>query len=83
MSVTLFVIKPDAVERRLIGKIIKYIEKYGFKIEDMKMMKPDKELWKEHYEEFFGKKVLFFDPYSIFVHFACARQTKGRKQDSI
>ncbi len=34
---TLLIIKPDAVERNLIGQIIERLEKAGFKIADMKM----------------------------------------------
>jgi nucleoside-diphosphate kinase len=36
---TLLIIKPDAVERNLIGQIIERLEKAGFKIADMKMVK--------------------------------------------
>ncbi len=35
---TLLIIKPDAVERNLIGQIIERLEKAGFKIADMKMI---------------------------------------------
>ena len=35
---TLLIIKPDAVERNLIGQIIERLEKAGFKIADMKMV---------------------------------------------
>lgn len=35
---TLVIIKPDAVERNLIGQIIERLEKAGFKIADMKMI---------------------------------------------
>ena len=37
MEKTLAIIKPDAVERSLIGKILDRIEKNGFKIVGMKM----------------------------------------------
>ncbi len=35
---TLLIIKPDAVERKLIGQIIERLEKAGFKIAAMKMV---------------------------------------------
>ena len=39
MDQTLALIKPDAVERNLIGNIITVIENDGFIIKDMKLMK--------------------------------------------
>ncbi len=39
MDQTLALIKPDAVERNLIGNIITVIENDGFTIKDMKLMK--------------------------------------------
>ena len=41
---TFVMIKPDAVERRLIGKIIGRIERKGYKIVAMKMVWIDKDL---------------------------------------
>jgi nucleoside-diphosphate kinase len=38
MEKTLLIIKPDAVERNLIGEILKRIEKAGFKITALKML---------------------------------------------
>jgi len=43
MEKTLAIIKPDAVERNLIGKIIDRIEREGFRIAAMKMIKLNKE----------------------------------------
>ena len=37
MEKTFLMIKPDAVERNLIGEILKRVEKDGFKIIDLKM----------------------------------------------
>ncbi|MDP2667494.1 MAG: nucleoside-diphosphate kinase, partial [Nitrosopumilaceae archaeon] len=34
---TLFIVKPDAVQRNLIGKIISRFEKKGFKVIKLKM----------------------------------------------
>ncbi|MCX7973390.1 MAG: nucleoside-diphosphate kinase [Candidatus Aminicenantes bacterium] len=38
MERTLAIIKPDAVKKRIIGKIIQRIEEEGFKIVEMKLM---------------------------------------------
>jgi nucleoside-diphosphate kinase len=49
MEKTLLLIKPDAVERGLIGKIISRFEDKGLKITGMKMLKLDLPLLEEHY----------------------------------
>jgi nucleoside-diphosphate kinase len=49
MERTLLLIKPDAVERGLIGKIISRFEDKGLKITGMKMLKLDLPLLEEHY----------------------------------
>ena len=60
MEKTLVVIKPDAVERRLAGKIIKEIERdFGFNIVEMKMVYLNRTLAKEFYAEHRDKP--FFD----------------------
>lgn len=46
---TLVLIKPDAIERNLVGEIIKRFENNGFKILAMKMVKVDRKLAEEHY----------------------------------
>ena len=48
---TFFMIKPDGVQRNLIGKIISRVEVKGFKITKIKMMTISKELAEEHYGE--------------------------------
>ncbi len=50
MEKTLAIIKPDAVERNLIGKILDRIESNGFKITKMKM----KRLTKKEAEGFYA-----------------------------
>ncbi|HEU24449.1 MAG: nucleoside-diphosphate kinase [Mesoaciditoga sp.] len=52
---TLVLIKPDGVERGLIGEIVSRFEKKGFKIVEMKMFKMDKKLAEAHYEEHKGR----------------------------
>ena len=46
---TLVIIKPDGVQRSLIGEIIGRYEKVGLKLIAMKMMVPTKELIEKHY----------------------------------
>ena len=48
---TFFMIKPDGVERNLIGQIISRVEAKGFNITKIKMMIISKELAEEHYGE--------------------------------
>ncbi|MCD4654869.1 nucleoside-diphosphate kinase [bacterium] len=51
MSRTLVLLKPDAVERGLMGRIISRFEDTGLKIRDMKMFSPPKRcLILKHYE---------------------------------
>ena len=47
--------KTDAVQRRLVSKVICKLQGRGFKLVAMKMMKPSKELIQEHYAEHKGK----------------------------
>ncbi len=49
-------VKPDGVQRGLIGKILQRIEEKGFKIAAMKMTLMPVEKAKEHYAEHVGKK---------------------------
>ena len=46
---TYIMLKPDAIERKLIGEIIARIEKKGYTISNMKMFEINKETLKEHY----------------------------------
>jgi nucleoside-diphosphate kinase len=51
MERTLILIKPDGVERKLIGEIISFYERKGLKIIALKLLKADIEKAKKHYEE--------------------------------
>lgn len=44
-------IKPDGVERGLIGEIIKRFETKGFQLVALRMMKPSQSLLEEHYAD--------------------------------
>lgn len=64
MEQTFLMVKPDGVERGLIGEIIARIERKGFVIREMKMMQATEELAQAHYAEhaekpFFGELVTF------------------------
>jgi len=48
---TLVLLKPDSVERSLIGKIISRFEEAGFKIVAMKMVQATPEMVGKHYDE--------------------------------
>jgi len=48
---TFFMIKPDGVQRNLVGEIISRIEAKGFSITKIKMMTISQELAQKHYEE--------------------------------
>ncbi len=52
---TLLLIKPDAMQRGLVGDILTRFEHKGFKIVGLKMLKMSKELSKEHYAHLVSK----------------------------
>jgi len=49
MQKTLVLIKPDGVQRQLIGEIIKRFESSNLKVAGLKMLWPDKKLAEKHY----------------------------------
>jgi len=49
-------IKPDGVQRGLIGKIIAKFEKRGFKMAAMKVCQPGKDHLEKHYADLATKK---------------------------
>ena len=65
MERTLVLIKPDAVQRGLIGQITSRLENKGLKISGMKLMKVSEELAGRHYGEHVGKP--FFDALVNFI----------------
>jgi len=52
---TLVLLKPDAVERGLVGNILSRFEKKGLKIVAMELRKLDSAILARHYEEHQGK----------------------------
>jgi nucleoside-diphosphate kinase len=55
MERTLIILKPDVVQRGLIGPIITRLERRGIKIVALKMMQIDQALAKRHYAEHEGQ----------------------------
>ena len=55
MERTLILIKPDAVQRGLIGKVMSYFEDKGLKLVGSKMIQLDDKLLKEHYSHLADK----------------------------
>ena len=52
---TLFIVKPDAVQRRLIGRILAHVEERGFRIVEARFMRLTREQCQEFYSEHQGK----------------------------
>ncbi len=55
MERTLIIVKPDAVQRGLIGEIVARFERRGLRIVGMKFMQIDRQLASRHYAEHEGK----------------------------
>lgn len=55
MNRTLILLKPDAVQRGLVGELIARIERKGLKLVAMKLMAVSNELAQQHYAEHVGK----------------------------
>jgi len=62
---TFVMLKPDAVKRKLMGRIIQRFEDKGLEIVEMKMLKMSRELAEKLYEEHRGKD--FFEKLINFI----------------
>ncbi len=62
---TFFMIKPDGVQRNLVGEIISRVEAKGFSITKIKMMTISKKLAEQHYGEHKDKP--FFNDLVSFI----------------
>lgn len=51
MERTLVLLKPDAVDRGLVGEITQRFERVGLKIAGLKMVQPNEEVARKHYTE--------------------------------
>ena len=65
MERTLVLIKPDGVKRNLIGEIISRCECKGYKVVQLKLTTPSRELLAAHYAEHEGKS--FYEPLMEFM----------------
>ncbi len=65
METTLIILKPDAVQRGLMGKIITRFEEKGFQIVGAKLMKISRDLAEKHYKDHVGKP--FYEPLVAFM----------------
>ena len=65
METTLIILKPDAVQRGLMGKIITRFEEKGIKVVGAKMMVISQDLAARHYESHQGKP--FYDGLVAFM----------------
>ncbi len=70
MEKTFIMIKPDGVDRKLIGEVIGRIERKGFKINRMELIKAPRDLVEEHYIEhrektFFSELVAYISDKTV------------------
>lgn len=65
MNATLVLIKPDGVRRNLVGAIIARCEAKGYKVADLRLVQPNRELLELHYAEHEGKP--FYEPLLEFM----------------
>ncbi len=65
MERTFVMVKPDGVQRALVGEIVSRFERRGFKLVGMKMMRIPRELAERHYEEHRDKP--FFAPLLAYI----------------
>ncbi|AGX05294.1 nucleoside diphosphate kinase [Bacillus sp. NRRL B-14911] len=89
MEKTFLMVKPDGVQRNLVGEIVSRFEKKGFQLAGGKLMVISKELAEQHYGEhkerpFFGELVDFITSGPVFAMvwegenvIATARQMMG------
>lgn len=69
---TFLMVKPDGVQRNLVGEIVQRFERKGFKLVGAKLMTISQELAEQHYAEhkerpFFGELVSFITSGPVFA----------------
>jgi len=62
---TLVLIKPDGVQRALVGDVISRIESKGYSIVALRMLVADRSMLEQHYAEHHGKP--FYEPLLEFM----------------
>jgi nucleoside-diphosphate kinase len=65
MQRTLIIFKPDCVQRRLVGEILRRFETKGLRLAALKLMQVDRPLAEKHYAEHVGKP--FFESLLGFI----------------
>lgn len=65
MERTFVMVKPDGVERALVGEVVARFERRGFNLRGMKAMRIDRALAERHYAEHIDKP--FFESLAAFV----------------
>lgn len=65
MEKTFVMVKPDGVQRGLVGRIVQRFEERGVRIVAMKMMRIPRELAERHYAEHEGK--VFYEPLLSYI----------------
>ncbi|KUI19401.1 nucleoside-diphosphate kinase [Mycobacterium sp. GA-1285] len=65
MERTLVLVKPDGVRRRLVGEILRRIERKGLAIAELQLVTVSDDLARKHYAEHEGKP--FFDSLLTFI----------------
>ena len=69
---SLVLIKPDGIEKKVVGKIISIYEENGLEIADMRLVRPTREIAEKHYEEHIGRdyfpKLIELSPAQISVN---------------
>jgi nucleoside-diphosphate kinase len=94
MEKTFLMVKPDGVQRNLVGEIVSRFERKGFQLAGAKLMTISQELAEEHYGEhkerpFFGELTEFITSGPVFAMvwhgegvIATARQMMGKTNPS-
>ncbi|KPV44895.1 nucleoside-diphosphate kinase [Alicyclobacillus ferrooxydans] len=72
MERTFVMVKPDGVQRGLVGEVVRRFESKGFKLVGAKLMQVSNELAQSHYAEhkerpFFGELVTFITSSPVFA----------------
>lgn len=65
MEQTLVLLKPDGVQRRLVGEVISRFERKGLRLVGLKLLQPTRQLAEQHYAVHKGKK--FYDSLLAFL----------------
>ncbi|XP_044089286.1 nucleoside diphosphate kinase 3 isoform X1 [Neovison vison] len=79
---TFLAVKPDGVQRRLVGEIVRRFERKGFKLVALKLVQASDELLREHYAElrerpFFGRLVDYMGSGPVVAMVSRARGRAG------